>query len=186
MSCVTSIMGGASDQNARHVSSGSMKKWNEYQWQQRGMDSSESNIQSINRDTAQRKSMGDIAEESQSQPLTSHKRADSLQPRTSTSPQPRRSSDIEHLVHPAAISAHLRSSHTHDDAQRPRRYSSAEHHASWPPPMHAHSVPEIRRLSGNFNAPTHVEVERHDEHNRKRSLSGIGKLKSAVKGLMRV
>lgn len=28
---------------------------------------------------------------------------------------------------------------------------------------HSHNPPEIRRLSGNFNAPTHVEVKRHNE-----------------------
>ena len=32
------------------------------------------------------------------------------------------------------------------------------------------SRPEVGRLSGNFNAPTHVEVKRHKDTKRPRSL----------------
>ena len=38
------------------------------------------------------------------------------------------------------------------------------------PSSQSYSQPEVRRLSGNFNAPTQVEVDRHNE--TKRSLRG--------------
>ncbi|KZM28394.1 uncharacterized protein EKO05_0004880 [Ascochyta rabiei] len=34
---------------------------------------------------------------------------------------------------------------------------------------HSSSRPEVRRLSGNFNAPTYVELERHNNTRRRRS-----------------
>lgn len=40
---------------------------------------------------------------------------------------------------------------------------------------------EIRRLSGNFNAPTHVELERHKDHKK----SEKGGLRSAMKRLVK-
>ncbi|KAF2828436.1 hypothetical protein CC86DRAFT_288438 [Ophiobolus disseminans] len=39
------------------------------------------------------------------------------------------------------------------------------------------------RLSGNFNAPTHVELERDREH--RKSLRGVEKLRSRVRGWVR-
>lgn len=36
----------------------------------------------------------------------------------------------------------------------------------------SNSQPKIRRLSGNFNAPTHVEVERHNDVKGSRSIRG--------------
>jgi len=41
----------------------------------------------------------------------------------------------------------------------------------------------IRRLSGNFNAPTHVELERYKDNNK--GSRGISGLKNAVKRLVR-
>jgi len=41
----------------------------------------------------------------------------------------------------------------------------------------------MRRISGNFNAPTEIEVERQKDH-KKRS-RGMGKLKNAVRDLVR-
>lgn len=101
---------------------------------------------------------------------TSRKRADSHQPK-SISPQSRRSVDVEQ-IHPSVISAHLRSSYDFDE--RPRRLSSADH---------ASPYGEVRRLSGNFNAPTHVELEREREH--RKSLTSVEKLRSKVKRLVR-
>jgi hypothetical protein len=59
----------------------------------------------------------------------------------------------------------LRPSYEYDE--RPRRFSSADYES---------------RLSGNFNAPTEIELERERE-NRK-SLKGVEKLKSKVKRLV--
>ncbi|XPS73655.1 hypothetical protein M3J09_005796 [Ascochyta lentis] len=43
-------------------------------------------------------------------------------------------------------------------------------------PHYSNSRPEVRRLSGNFNAPTYVEVERHnDTKSRRSSFKGIFK-----------
>jgi hypothetical protein len=41
----------------------------------------------------------------------------------------------------------------------------------------------MRRISGNFNAPTAMELERQKDY--KRSSRGLGKLKNAVRGLVR-
>lgn len=133
-----------------------------------------------------RYSMSDIPEDpsqrlASSMP-SSRKRADSHQPRISTPPHARRSSDEEQLSQQAVISAYLRSSCSDDDAGRPRRFSSAEHYYS-PSPAHHNSQGEIRRISGNFNAPTHMELERQKDY--KRSSRGLGKLKNAVRGLVR-
>jgi hypothetical protein len=40
----------------------------------------------------------------------------------------------------------------------------------------------MRRISGNFNAPTDMEIERHKDFKRS---SRVGKLKNAVRGLVR-
>jgi hypothetical protein len=140
----------------------------------------------LNADTGPRKSLSDIAEYP-NQPLsisksTSRRRADSLQPRASSPPYPRRSANIELSSKQAVISAYLRSSYHDDDGELPRRFSSAEYDYS-PSAAHHNSQPEIRRLSGNFNAPTNVELERHQSH--KRTSWGMSKLKSAVRGLVR-
>jgi hypothetical protein len=133
-----------------------------------------------------RYSMSDIPEDpnqrSASFTPSSRKRADSHQPRTSTAQHTRRSSDEEQLSQQAVISAYLRSSYSDDDAGRPRRFSSAEHHYS-PSPAHYNSQGEMRRISGNFNAPTVMELERQKDY--KRSSRGLGKLKNAVRGLVR-
>jgi hypothetical protein len=102
--------------------------------------------------------------------ITQRKRADSHQPNP-LSPRSRRSVDAEQ-IHPSAISAHLRSSYDYDD--RPRRLSSADY---------ASPYGEVRRLSGNFNAPTHVELEREKEH--RKALTSVEKLRSKVKRLVR-
>lgn len=41
--------------------------------------------------------------------------------------------------------------------------------------LYSQARPEVRRLSGNFNAPTHVEVERHKESKGLRNLKGMVK-----------
>ncbi|KAF1947685.1 hypothetical protein EJ02DRAFT_333165, partial [Clathrospora elynae] len=63
-----------------------------------------------------------------------------------------------------------------DDTERPESFSSAQHYHS-PSPPHAKSHGQVRRLSGSLNVPTHVGLEQNKHH--KRSLNGIGKLKSA-------
>lgn len=135
--------------------------------------------------------MGDIAED-HNQRLspcvpTTRKRADSHQPQTTitSSPPPRvrSSSDVDQLPQQALISAYLRSSYQGDDWDRPRRFSSAAVHNHLPASPHHNSQGEMRRISGNFNAPTEIEVERQKDH-KKRS-RGIGKLKNAVRGLVR-
>jgi hypothetical protein len=134
-------------------------------------------------------SMSSISEHSDQQypsrASSSRKRADPHHPWTPTPPHVRRSSDVEQQPPQVVISAYLRSSYYDDDddaAARSRRFSSAEHYYS-PPPTHHNSQGEIRRLSANFNAPTQIEVERHRDCER--SLRGTGKLKSAVRGLVR-
>ncbi|KAH7077672.1 hypothetical protein BKA63DRAFT_489223 [Paraphoma chrysanthemicola] len=73
------------------------------------------------------------------------------------------------------------------DYDPPRRYSSADHRYAGnrlsPQLSPLHPQGELRRLSGNFNAPTHVELERERE-NRK-SLKGIEKLRNKLRGLAR-
>ena len=128
-----------------------------------------------------RRVMGDIPEDPQnhsaSTKTTSRRRADSLQPAASPPrSRSRRSTDVEAPLHPAAISAHLRSSDYHHE--RPRRFSSAEQYSLLSPARSGSG--EIRRLSGNFNAPTPIELERHKDHSRR--ARGMGKLRSAVKG----
>jgi hypothetical protein len=133
-----------------------------------------------------RYSMSDIPEDpnqrSASSMPSSRKRADSHQPRTSTAPHARRSSDESQSSQQAVISAYLRSSYSDDDAGRPRRFSSAEHYYS-PSPAQHNSHGEIRSISGNFNAPTAMELERHKD--QKRSWRGLGKFKNAVRGIVK-
>lgn len=114
---------------------------------------------------------------------SSRKRAESHQPQTLTPPYAQRSSDEGQLSQQAVISAYLRSSYSDDDTGRPRRFSSAEHYYS-PSPAHHNSQGQIRRISGNFNAPTDMELERQKDF--KKSSRGLGKLKNAVRGLVRV
>ncbi|KAI4959125.1 hypothetical protein J4E86_002846 [Alternaria arbusti] len=132
-----------------------------------------------------RYSMSDIPEDPNQRSAlfmpSSRKRADSHQPRTTLHHTPR-SSDDEQLSQQAVISAYLRSSYSDDDTGRPRRFSSAEPYYS-PSPAHHNPKSEISRISGNFNAPTAMELERHKSH--KRSSRGLGKLKNAVRGLVR-
>jgi hypothetical protein len=139
----------------------------------------------VDRNTAQRHSMSDIAEDPNQQypayTIPSRKRADSLHSQTPT-PRVRRSADVEEQPRQAIISAYIRSSYYDDDVDRPRRFSSAEHYHS-PCPPHHNSQGEVRRLSGNFNAPTHIELERYRDH--KRSSRSIGKLKNTVRSLLR-
>ncbi|KAF1836964.1 hypothetical protein BDW02DRAFT_196407 [Decorospora gaudefroyi] len=131
--------------------------------------------------------MGDIVEYPYQQ-CPSHtpclrKRADSLHPRTPTPPYARRSLDTEQQPHQSVISAYLRSSYYDETGPGEHsRFSSAEHHHSPSPARHS-SQGEIRRLSGNFNAPTDIELERHRDH--KRNSRSMGKLKNAVRGLVR-
>ncbi|KAH8732498.1 hypothetical protein GQ44DRAFT_602537 [Phaeosphaeriaceae sp. PMI808] len=141
------------------------EQWDEYQRQQQA---SISNVMQDN------------------QPSTrSRKRVDSHQPSV-TSPL-RISVDASHTDHgrPNTNSADLRSSQDYMD--RPRRFSSTDfaYVGGQLTPQLLPSTPqtEIRRLSGNFNAPTDIELERTRE-NRK-SLKGVDKLRSKVKSLVR-
>ncbi|RMZ71636.1 hypothetical protein GMOD_00006774 [Pyrenophora seminiperda CCB06] len=109
----------------------------------------------------------------------SRKRADSHQTQTSTPLRTQQSLDSRQQ---AVISAYLRSSCIDDDAPSPNRLSSAEHNYT-PSSAHHTLQGEIRRISGNFNAPTHVELERHKDH--KKGARGIRKLKKAIRGLVR-
>jgi len=133
-----------------------------------------------------RYSMSDIPEDPNQRTAamsSSRKRAESHQPQTLTPPYAQRSSDEGQLSQQAVISAYLRSSYSDDDTGRPRRFSSAEHYYS-PSPAHHNSQGQIRRISGNFNAPTDMELERQNDF--KKSSRGLGKLKNAVRGLVRV
>lgn len=130
--------------------------------------------------TAQRTSMDDIPEEHgylAASKITSRQRADSLSPPlTSFRMTPNRNTP----AYPNADSLHRQSP---DADQYARRFSSAEEYNSpWRSPMQA-SPPEIRRLSGNFNAPTHVELERHKDYRRRSK--GMDKIKNAVRGWVR-
>jgi len=135
----------------------------------------------IDRHAAQRASMSDIPEDPHNQTSpTSRKRADSHQPACYAS-RSWRSDDASHTEH-IHSAAHTRSS-SHDYEQT-RRYSGADYgyvgnrlSLQLPP---SNPQGEIRRLSGNFNAPTHVELERDREH--RRSLNGVEKLRSKVRG----
>jgi hypothetical protein len=63
-------------------------------------------------------------------------------------------------AHPSAISAHMH-------YEQPRRFSSVDY------------AGEIRRLSGNFNAPTHVELER--EREQRKGLKSVERLRGKVR-----
>jgi hypothetical protein len=131
--------------------------------------------------TAQRESMSDIPEEPHSylaaSKITSRKRADSHSPPlTSTRITP----NTDTPAYSTTDSMHRQSL---DSDQYARRFSSAEEYNSpWRSPMQA-SQPEIRRLSGNFNAPTCVELERHKDYRRRSK--GMDKIKNAVRGWVR-
>lgn len=114
----------------------------------------------------------------------SRKRADSHQP-SSTPPQLRRSivASYSDQSHTSAMSAQQGSSHDYDD--QPRRYSSAD-----PGDVGNRLSPQLSpyhydepRLSGGFNAPTDLELERTIEH--RKSLKGVERLRSKVKGWVR-
>jgi hypothetical protein len=166
------------------------EQWDEYQWQQQGSQFCSTIISnSLTPSSAQRASMSDIAEDShvQTSTTTSRKRADSHQPTSTTSPSlsPMYASYTEHF-NPMMTSAHSSSPQAYDE--RPRRFSSADYgYASSrlsPQLSPSNSQGEVRRLSGNFNAPTHVELERNKEH--RKSLKGVERLRSKVKGWARV
>jgi len=107
------------------------------------------------------------------------KRTNSHQAQILTPPRARQSVNSSQQ---AVISAYLRCSYNDDDVQSPIRLSSPEHRST-PPSAHHTSQGEIRRISGNFNAPTHIELERHNDH--KKGARAMGKLKSAIRGLVR-
>jgi len=141
----------------------------------------QSSYHHIDRHAAQRASMSNIPEDphDQTSPI-SRKRADSHQPACYTS-RSRRSDDASHTEH-IHSAAHTRSS-SHDYEQT-RRYSGADYGyvgtrlSPQLPPSNPQG--EIRRLSGNFNAPTHVELARNREH--RKGLNGVEKLRSKVRG----
>ncbi|CAE7215376.1 hypothetical protein CFE70_009911 [Pyrenophora teres f. teres 0-1] len=108
---------------------------------------------------------------------SSRKRADSHQTHMLTPLHARQSSDSRHQ---AVISAYLRSPYNDDDARSPNRLSSAEHQYT-PSSAHHTQQGEIRRISGNFNAPTDIELERHKDH--KKGARAMRKLKKAIRSL---
>jgi hypothetical protein len=132
-----------------------------------------------------RRSMGDIAEglgrQLERHTSSTRKRAESDQSQTTISSRVLSPLEIEQLPQQALISAYLRSSYHGDNADRPGRYSSAGCYV--PSSSHPSSQGEMRRISGNFNAPTEIEVERQRSHTKRSR--GMGKLKDAVKGLVR-
>ncbi|KAF2133363.1 hypothetical protein P153DRAFT_281995, partial [Dothidotthia symphoricarpi CBS 119687] len=66
---------------------------------------------------------------------------------------------------------------------RQRRFSSASNHNSPFLLAHRSSQPEIKRLSGAFNAPTNIEVERHEDHKKSsRGADRLRKWEDRVKG----
>lgn len=166
------------------------EQWDDYQRQQRGMlvYFSKRFHRSTHQDTAGRASMSEFPDSRYQTPTStsnkSRKRADSHQP-SSTPPQLRRStmasrSDQSHM---STMSAQQRSSHDYDE--RPRRYSSADpgyvgHRLS--PQLSPYRCDEPR-LTGTFNAPTDIELERTIEH--RKSLKGVERLRSKVRGWVR-
>jgi hypothetical protein len=70
------------------------------------------------------------------------------------------------------------------ELERRRRFSSASYHRAGRATQPSSSPPEIRRISGNFNAPTHVEIERHND-TAKSARSRIKRLENTVKGWVR-
>jgi hypothetical protein len=137
-------------------------------------------------DAAQRASMSDMpGDPSVRDPAASRKRADSHQP-TATPPQVRRSVDASHAEHRPSLttSAHPESSYSQNG---PGRLSNIdyEHSGNTLSPQHSPINPysEVRGLSGNWNAPTHVELERTRQH--RKSLTSVEKLRSKVMGWIR-
>jgi hypothetical protein len=118
-------------------------------------------------------------------PATSRKRACSHQPAT-TRPQARRSVDASHDKYhrSSPTSAHSDSTQSHDE---PTRGSSTDYgyaeNALSPQLSSSNPYGEARGLSCNFNAPTHVELERTTEH--RKSLPSVERLRSIVKGWVR-
>jgi hypothetical protein len=131
--------------------------------------------------------MSGIPEHSNYDTLTaSRKRADSHEP-NATPPHAQRIIDATQTEHSHAAKPHAYPSPWHDYDERPRRFSSADfgYVGSRLSPQLSSTNPhgEVRRLSGNFNSPTEVELERTKEH--RRSLKGVEKLRSKVKDWVR-
>lgn len=129
---------------------------------------------------AQSASMGDVPANSSCKTSTRRTRADSHQPTSSYS---QHSADASHPELDNSPT-HLRASYNYDE--RPRRFSSADTGYAYNlSPQLSPSSPcsEVRRISGNFNAPTEIELERTREH--RKSMKGVEKLRSRVKGWVR-
>ncbi|KAH7400790.1 hypothetical protein DE146DRAFT_654008 [Phaeosphaeria sp. MPI-PUGE-AT-0046c] len=146
------------------------QQWDDYQLQQR----------------AGRASMSDIADSKNRISTKSRKRADSHQP--SSKPSQMRSSNVASPTeqsHAPTMSTQQRFSEDYDE--RPRRYSSVDpgyvgNRLS--PKLSPSYLYDDSSLSGTFNSPTHVELERTIEH--RKSLKGVERLRSKVKGWVRV
>jgi hypothetical protein len=115
----------------------------------------------------------------QTSSLILRKRADSHQPLSRS----QRNSDA------SQIQAFDQSMHTlpQGHAENPKQSSGASHEygSTLSPPCSPSSRSgEVRRLSTNWNAPTGVELERTREH--RRSLNGMERLRSKVKGWVRM
>jgi hypothetical protein len=135
---------------------------------------------------ARKISMSDVhIDPSRQSPVTLRRRADSHQPAT-TRPQARQSVDASHDEYhqSSATSAHSDSTQSNNE---PTRGSSTDngYAGNALPPQLSSSNPhgEVRGLSCNFNAPTHVELERTREH--RKSLPSVEKMRSKVKGWVR-
>jgi hypothetical protein len=139
-------------------------------------------------DAAQRASVSDMpGDPSVKDSSASRKRADSHQPIcTWTPPQARQSIDASHAEYRLSptTSTHPKSLYNQNG---PWRLSNTDygHSGNTLSPQHSPSNPysEVRGLSGNWNAPTHVELERTREH--RKSLTSVEKLRSKVMGWMR-
>ncbi|USP73912.1 uncharacterized protein yc1106_01186 [Curvularia clavata] len=92
--------------------------------------------------------------------------------------------EIEQLPQQAFVSAYLRSSYHGENVDHQGRLSSSPESYYTPSSSQHHPPSEIRRISGNFNAPTEIEVER--QRSQSRRSRGMGKIKDAVKDLIRV
>lgn len=123
-------------------------------------------------------SMSDIPGEPQNylaaSKIASRKRVDPLSPPLTSS---RVAPNLDTPTYSTNDSMHRQSL---DTDQYARRFSSAEEYNPPRRSLMQASPCEIRRLSGNFNAPTHVELERHKDYRRRSK--GVDKIKNAVRG----
>jgi hypothetical protein len=175
----TAICQNASSRDTRAGTKGMQDQWDDRRWQQRGICSPFCHLEIVSHaNVAQRATMNGIPEHSNYATLTtSRKRADSHQP--SATPHAQQFTN-------ATQTEQSPTANILDD-ERPRRFSSADFgyvgNRLSPQLSPTNPYGEVRRLSGNFNSPTHVELERTKEH--RKSMKGVEKLRSRVKNWVR-